>query len=237
MTKRIDSAPLAAIRLALKDQAITLQPVMNQVSALPVDADLEYYFVPADFMKFYQPYHRPGQPLKNLKLINYERPAISLSFYFKHKYKIKRDVDPQEVLRHVREHRDELLNKSLTSVLSIKEQKELQETDDLLRQIRDHPEAYQYCFSNYHHYYKYWYCSYRFFEDEDKTQAASGTEHLLKHTERLEGNRIERLNIIFVDPYYITRQVPQDNKLIDRELETYPTRIRRGTITLYLRKL
>lgn len=236
MAKRTDSAPLDAIRLVLKEHAITLQPLVHQVSAMPVEADLEYYFVPAQHMGFYEPYYRPGQPFKNFKLVNYGRPAISLSFFFKHKYTIKRDVALQEVLRHLKEHRDALLNKSLLSVLGLGEQRELQQTDELLRQVREDPDAYQYCLSNYHHYYKYWYCSYRFFEDEAKTQNASYIEHLLKHTQRVEGQVHQRLNVIFVDPYYITRPVPQDNKLIDRELETYPQRIRQGVITLYVKK-
>ncbi|MGM9508801.1 hypothetical protein ACS5NO_13785 [Larkinella sp. GY13] len=236
MAKRVNNAPIEAIRLALKDQAISLQPIVNQVSALPVDSQLEYYFVPAKYMEFYRPYYRPGQPYKNLKLVNFDLPAISLSFFSKHKYTIDRDAHPDLVMRHLREHRELLFNRSLVGQLSSNQQRELQETNDLLRQIRNDPDAYQFCFSNYHHYYMYWYCSYRFFEDDAKTKLASSMEHLLKHTQRVAGQVHERLNIIFIDPYYITRPVPQDNKLIDRELETYPNQFKQGVTTLYVRK-
>lgn len=234
--KRDEEAPLTAIRLALKDHAVILEPFVNQVSALPVDDQLEYYFVPMQHMSFYKPYYRPGQPFKNLKLVNYQRPAIALSFYRKHKYKMDRNVGPIEAMNHLKERRDELLNLSMMGPLSQGQQDELRQTDTLLRTIRQEPEGYQFCLSNYHHYYHYWYCTFRYFEDEEKTQNSSDNEHLLKHTERVKGQVHERLNIIFIDPYYITRQVPYDNKLIDRELETYPHKFRNGITTLYVRK-
>ena len=116
------------------------------------------------------------------------------------------------------------------------QQQEPRHTNELMRAIRRDPHAYQLSFSNYHHYYRYWYCSFRYFEDDAHTQNATENEHLLKHTRRTEGWVSERLNIIFIDPHYITRPVPHDNKLIDRELETYPDRIQHERTALYIRK-
>ncbi|GAB4019246.1 hypothetical protein [Spirosoma koreense] len=234
--KRTDSAPLDALRIVLKQQAVSLTPVINQVSALPIDDALEYYFVPMEYMRQYQAYYRPGKPYKNLKLVNYEKPAISLSFFYKHKYSVQRTPTHEEVMLHLRNHRDELLNRSLMAQLSAAQNEQLQQTDQILRTLRDNPQAYKACFSNYHHYYRYWYCAYRYFEDATLTKAASGDEHLLKHTERIKGQIHERLNIIFIDPYYITRPVPNDNKFVDRELDTFPIQLRQGITTLYLRK-
>lgn len=62
-------------------------------------------------------------------------------------------------------------------------------------------------------------------------------EHMLKHTERIPGQVHERLNIIFIDPHYISRPVPHDHKLIDRELDTFPIHVRQGITTLYLHKV
>jgi hypothetical protein len=236
-TKREESAPLEAIRILLKEHTITLQPIVNQVSELPIDKELEYYFVPIQFMDIYKPYHRPGKPFKNLKLVNFERPAISLSFASKHKYTIERNVTHHEVVLHLKNYRDELLNKSLMQQLSPKQLGELQQADQLLRTIREQPDAYQACFSNYYHYYRYWYCTYRFFDDVAKTKTTTLNEHLLKHTERIRGQVNERLNIIFIDPQYITKPVPHDNKLVDRELDTFPIALRQGITTLYLRKM
>ena len=236
MAKRNDTAPIEALRVLLKPMAITLQPIDHQVSALPTDPDLEYYCVPAHHMDLFHPYYKPGLPYKNLKLINYGRPAISLSFFVKHKYQIKRDVDPQQALTYLQVHRDELFNRSFFDQLSTAQQQELRHTDELMRTIRRDPHAYQLSFSNYHHYYRYWYCSFRYFEDEAHTQNATENEHLLKHTRRTEGRVSERLNIIFIDPHYITRPVPYDNKLIDRELETYPDRIEHERTALYIRR-
>jgi hypothetical protein len=97
-----DNASLDALRILLKQQAVTLTPVVNQITALPVDPELEYYFIPVQFMNMYEAYYRPGKPFKNLKLVNYGKPAISLSFYSKHKYYIERRTDPDEVLQHLR---------------------------------------------------------------------------------------------------------------------------------------
>ncbi len=187
-------------------------------------------------MAHYAPFYRPGKPYKNLKLLNFNRPAISLSFFSKHKYAIQRQPQPDEVLLHLTTQRHELLNRSLVQPLTITQQQQLQQADELLRTLRQHPDAYQACFSNYHHYYQYWYCAFRYFEDATLTQAATSSEHLLKHTERVVGQVHERLNIIFIDPHYITRPVPHDHKRIDRELDTFPTQIRQGVTTLYLRK-
>ncbi len=234
---RDESAPLDALRVMLRQQAVNLQPVVNQISALPVDAQLEFYFVPMAFMELYRPFHRPGKPYKNLKLVNFERPAISLSFFMKHKYKIERHVPINQIIQHLKDYRDELLNRSLFEQLSARQLQDLQHHDELLRRVRQQPQAFEYCLSNYHHYYHYWYCTFRYFSDPSQLLLDSDNEHLLKHTERIKNQVHERLNIIFIDPAYISRPVPYDNKLVDRELDTYPTQIRQGITTLYIRPL
>jgi hypothetical protein len=235
-TSREEEAPLYALRQVLKAQAISLSPTVNQISNIPPpDKHLEYYFIPMQFMQEYKPYHRPGKPLKNLKLINYDRPAISLSFFYKHKYSIERTVSHADVLQHIKNYRDELLNRSLMQQLSVSQLQELRQTDHILRTIRDNPQAYQACFSNYHHKYYYWYCTYRYFDDLAAMTTSTTSEHMLKHTERVGHPVHERLNIIFIDPEYITQDMPHDHKLIDRELKTFPIQLRQGITTLYLK--
>ncbi len=235
-TKREQYVPLDALRLMLQTHAMPLAPISHQVKDLPIDSQLEYYFVPMHLSHHYKHYFRPGKPFRNLKLVNFDKPAISLSFFFKHKYAIQRTPDPSLVIHHLAQHRAALLDRSITNQLSAAQQQDLQQTDHILRTLRDDPEAYQVCFSNYYHYYKYWYCSYRYFEDDQQTLTANSSEHLLKHTQPAEDFSHERLNIIFIDPDYISRPVPNDNKRIDRELETYPLRIKEGLTTLFLRK-
>ena len=235
-TKRDGEAPLEALRLVLNQHAITLEPLKHQISALPDDAQVEYYFVPMQFMKEYAPFHQPGQPIKNLKLVNFGRPAVSISFFKKHKYDVKREPKPQEVIRHLQDARDELQQRALFEQLSAGQLRRLQDYDQILREMRRQPDAYECCFSNYHHYYHYWYCTFRYFTDATLTQLDTDNEHLLKHTERIKGQVHQRLNIIFVDPHYITRTVPFDNKLVDRELERFTSRIEQGKTALYIRK-
>jgi len=235
--KRTAEAPLDALRLFMTAHAVQLTPIANQVSALPVDPELEYYFIPMQHMQEYAPYFRPDElPYKNLKLVNYGRPAISLSFYSKHKYTVRRNASQADILLHLKTFRDELLNRSLVQQLTVQQQGKLREADELFRTLRDNADQYETCFSNYHHYYRYWYCSYRYFEDATQVKAETSSEHLLKHTERIEGQVHERLNVIFIDPTFITRPVPHDHKLIDRELASFPIQIRQGVTTLYLRK-
>ncbi|CCH57637.1 hypothetical protein BN8_p06836 (plasmid) [Fibrisoma limi BUZ 3] len=243
--KQSDLAPLAAIRIVLNQCKTELVPVVHQVSDLPSAKDfpdLEYYFVPAEHMELYRPYHRPGKPYKNFKLVNFERPAIKLTFYYKHKYHIDRGVRVESALTLLKEQRDELFAKSFMNQLSAAQQQKLQDIDILIRAIRETPEKFEFCTSNYEHYYKYWYCSYRYFEDAEQTKTGTVNEHLLKHVEAPEDKRanqssIERLNVIFIDSKFITRPVPYDNKLIDRVLETYPNRISYGKSSLYIRSL
>lgn len=105
----------------------------------------------------------------------------------------------------------------------------------VVRSVHDQPDRHRFCFSNYHHYYKYWYCSFRYFENEERTQTGTDNEHLLKHTERIKGKVNERINVIFIDQEYITRPVPYDNLVVDRELDTYPYRFPLGTMALYVK--
>ncbi|GHB87882.1 hypothetical protein GCM10007390_50010 [Persicitalea jodogahamensis] len=221
----------------LQTQRVQLEPITNQISALPNDPKLEYYFIPVNFMKEYKAYHREGKtPFKNLKLVNYGKPAISLSFFSKHKYTVKKENEPEKILLHLKNHREELLEQSLFKQLDSEQSRHLKQVDELFRTLRENPDAYQTCFSNYHHYYRYWYCTFRYFEDKTETKAETDSAHLLKHTERIKGQVHERLNVIFIDPDHITRPVPYDNKRVDRELDTYPIKIKQGTTTLYLRK-
>lgn len=237
-TQRQKNADLKAVRLLVNAQSIQLVPLTNQVSALPHDPELEYYFIPMEFMKDYKPYFPADMaPYKNLKLVNFKKPAISLSFFSKHKYTVKRDNDPEAILLHLKNHREELMEYSLFKPLDGEQEKQLRQIDELFRNFRANPDAYQTCFSNYHHYYRYWYCSYRYFEDSANTKADSESVHLLKYTERIKGQVHERLNIIFIDMNYITQPVPYDNKLVDRELETYPIQIKQGTTTLFIKKI
>lgn len=236
--KQSDLVPLPAIRLVLKHCKTDLQPIIHQVNALPIESDLEYYFVPAEFTELFRPYYRPGKPYKNFKLINFERPAISLTFYNKHKYQISRGIRMESALAILKEQRDQLYTKSFMDQLTLGQQQKLQEIDVLLRAIRQTPEKFEFCSSNYEHYYRYWYCSFRFFEDTEQTKTGTINEHLLKHVPAPnDQSTIERLNVIFIDPKFITRPVPYDNKLIDRELETYPNRVSYGQSSLYIRSI
>lgn len=240
--KPSDLAPLPAIRLVLNTCKTDLRPIVHQVSALPTELDLEYYFVPAQYMEMFRPYYRPGKPYKNLKLVNFERPAISLTFYNKHKYQIDRGIKPETAEAILKEQRDNLYARSFLDQLTLNQQQKLQDVDNLLRAIRLTPEKYQFCSSNYHHYYRYWYCSFRYFEDADLIKTGTANEHMLKHTQRTNERSAEqlvseRLNIIFIDPKYITRPVSYDNKLIDRELETYSEKVSYGKSSLYIRLL
>ncbi|WP_018620756.1 hypothetical protein [Spirosoma luteum] len=238
--KQSDLLPLPAIRQLLKSCTTLLQPLTHQVSALPKETDLEYYFVPAEQMELFRPYYRPGKPFKNLKLVNFERPAISLTFYNKHKYKIDRGIKPDSAHDILKEQRDNLYARSFLDELTPGQHQKLQDIDSLLRAIRQSPDQFQFCVSNYHHYYRYWYCSFRYFEDTEEIKTGTANEHMLKHTQRTDERSTEklineRLNIIFIDTKYITRPVPYDNKLIDRELETYTDRVNFGKAALYIR--
>lgn len=234
--KREDEVPLDTLRLVLKTRAIKLDPLIHEIKNVPDDASLEIYFLPMHYMKEFKPFHRPGKPIKNLKLVNYDKPAVSLSFYSKHKYSIQRDAPQADVAFHLKNYRDELLNRSLVQQLSSAQQQQLQQVDQILRTIRQQPDAYQACFSNYHHFYYYWYCTYRYFDDLASQKTSTSSEHLLKHTERPGHEVHQRVNIIFVDMEHIKKPMANDHKQIDRELDTYPIQLRQGITTLYLRK-
>lgn len=132
MAKRSHQAPLEARRLLLESMSMTLQPLTHQINALPDETDLEYYFVPVERMSLFLPYHRPGQPYKNLKLVNFDRPTISLTFFPKHKYTVQRDITPQQAQDVLLVYREQLSKRSLTGAFTALQEKELQHIDTLL---------------------------------------------------------------------------------------------------------
>ena len=193
-------------------------------------------------MDLFHPYYRPGKPYKNLKLVNFGKPAISLTFYNKHKYQLDRSIKVDAAQAILRQERDTLYARSFLDQLSVSQQRQLQEMDTLLRAIDQAPDQFQFCVSNYYHFYRYWYCSFRFFEDSQQLKTGTLNQHMLKHTQRTDERSTqqsisERLNIIFIDPKFITRPVAYDNKFVDRELETYPQQVNFGKASLFIRSI
>lgn len=231
-SKQVDLQLIRSLALPIALQLNTLE---HQVTGLPDDKDLEFYFIPHTEKVLFAPYLRK-KPYRNLKLISYEHPATSLSFFFKHKYTLEKEVPLNEVITYVEHHiamEEERLgqNPGLTRAAT----STLPNLRMLLNQLRQHPDSLNWCMSNYHLHYRYWYLTYRYFTDEKGDQSDTRNTHLLKHEQRTPSRRQEKVNLIFVDSEGIQRDIPNDNKQIDRYLASFPHRIEEGTLWLYWR--
>lgn len=230
--KQVD---LQLVRSLAMPVALQLNPLEHQITALPDDKDLEFYFIPHTEKVLFAPYLRK-KPYRNLKLISYEHPATSLSFFFKHKYTLEKDVPLPEVVAYVENHiameeerlmQNPALNQSSSTTLP--------KLHALLNQLRQRPDSLNWCLSNYHLHYRYWYLTYRYFTDETGDKSDTRNTHLLKHEQRTPSRRQEKVNLIFVHSEGIHRDIPNDNKQIDRYLALFPNRIEEGTQWLYWR--
>ena len=185
---------------------------------------------------------------RTIKLINYNKPAISISYFQKHKYVLNKKPKTEEVAGLL-ESQIKKLNKKLaeieTAIQNLKEselsfqpsfeKRALELTEEIKYHYRflNNLDTCDFAISNYSRYYIYSYINYKYYHQGG---IESGNSHLIKHTFDKEGEiAVERTNVIFVDIEAITKPVPYDNKKITDYLATFPDKINCGTFDLYIK--
>lgn len=185
---------------------------------------------------------------KTVKLINYGRPAVRMSFFSKHKYWLKKPHDLTD------EERDEYITDYLNnlSLGIIQLQNRLDTTPPLVQaetrqriyvtqqeveawqQIQEQSSQYELAVSTYQRGYAYLYVSYKYLLPTGEYDNAS--EHLLHHIRDRVGKITQsKQNVIFVDMAEIHRVHPQQNKEIENYLNRFPLKSTSGPKWLYAR--
>jgi hypothetical protein len=185
---------------------------------------------------------------KTIKLINYGRAAVKMSFYSKHKYWLKKPQDMTDDERddYITEHVNTLLQVVMQLRTKIDQQPPLAQAEtrsriealsgelDAWQLIRSRSQAYELAVSTYQRGYAYLYVSYKFLLPTGEYENAS--EHLLHHTRDRIGNITQtKQNVLFVDMNEINRVHPQQNKEIEAYLGRFAHKSASGAVRLYAR--
>ena len=185
---------------------------------------------------------------KTVKLINYGKPAVKMSFYSKHKYWLKKPHDLTDEERHnyitdhlnTLSHSIGLLQAKLDHQPSVAQVEMHRRIDAGLKEIdawqliQSRVQQYDLAVSTYQRGYAYLYISYKFMLPSGEYDNES--EHLLHHTRDRIGTITQtKQNIIFVDISEINRVHPQQNKEIESYLGRVSQKSTTGAARLYAR--
>jgi hypothetical protein len=185
---------------------------------------------------------------KTVKLINYGKPAVRMSFFSKHKYWLKKphDLTDEERMDYLSEHISNLYAsihklQEFGSSASPLARVEMSQRIKIIRQeikqwqlIRQHSASYDLSVSTYQRGYAYLYINYKFMLPSGEYD--NEQEHLLHHTRDRMGNVTrQKQNIVFVNVAEINRVHPQQNKEIENYLKKFSIKSSFGPKWLYAR--
>lgn len=173
---------------------------------------------------------------RHIKLVNFGRAAIQLSFFQKHKYFIDKKPKRPEVEGALNAHLETLVEQHDESD-STEAKQHLSSQITKYRTVLKRLDAYQFAFSNYSRYYTYDYVMYRYFVQKTQFRAIdSANAHLIKHTTNRDGQiTVERTNVIFVDAEALRKRHSYDNKRAESFLAGFTEAIDCGKYDLYIR--
>ncbi len=185
---------------------------------------------------------------KTVKLINYGRPAVRMSFFSKHKYWLKKphDITEEERDQHIVDYLNTLsltINQLQSKIdhlqpLAQAECRQriyaIQQQAEAWQNVQQQSSQYELAVSTYQRGYAYLYISYKYQLITGEYDNAS--EHLLHHIRDRIGNITQsKQNIIFVNMAEISRVHPQQNKEIENYLNQFALKSNSGPKWLYAR--
>lgn len=235
-----------------------LTKIMNHVPKLRADRegwDIEgdwtdtgtIYFVDA----VYQPYFTRfiDFDCRSIKVVNYGRPAVRLSFFREHKFWVlkNKDLPRDEKIARIQLYLNDLGNKTdrLLSKLHKLSGSELtkakadialwQSEQTAWKELMQNVDRIEMAISNYERVHKYVTLNYKFMLNEEG-DFANAQEHMLNPQKDRSGTINQpRFNVIFVDTDHIRRDHPYQHKQIDKYLNRFGLKSQAGLYTLYAR--
>lgn len=206
----------------------------------------DIHFVDSKYMTAFALWRDFG--CKTVKLINYGRPAIRMSFFSKHKYWLKKphDLTDEERDQHIVDYLNTLsatINQLQSKIdylppLAQTESRQrihaIQQEAEAWQNVHQQSSQYELAISTYQRGYAYLYISYKYqllTGEYDNT-----SEHLLHHIrDRIGTITQSKQNIIFVNMAEINRVHPQQNKEIENYLNRFVLKSSSGSKWLYAR--
>lgn len=185
---------------------------------------------------------------RSIKLVNYGKPAVRLTFFKKHKYWLLKNADlsREDKQLRIKNYINELLVKAeiMTDNLDIlpgfkqAEQRGkiggMREEIQAWRQVLEQIDDFDLAVSNYQRDYQYVTLNYKY--RLDTGEYANGQEHLLNPQRDNQGVITQpRYNLIFIDVREIEREHPHQHKEIENYLNTFSLITQSGKQQLYAR--
>lgn len=228
---------------ALHSLVKSLTPMILEVDKHNVNEipnHLKIIFIEKEFMPSFAP--MADDDIRSCKIINFGKPAVELSFFTKHKYYLKKKINPAYIRDFLVMQLNELIEKKdeIISLIPLKMEKESlellkEQLDSFIRQIEDlkniidNLEQYDFAISNYEMGYLYTELSYKYQTSEGNYD--NENSHIIKNNE-LE----ERINVIFIDEQAIQKPIANQQKKIDAYLATFPIQFSEPSKVIYLKK-
>lgn len=230
---------------------ITLVPGSHNVNMIP--DDLNIHFIASERMKDFEPFK--ASDIRTLKLVNYGNPAVEVYFYLKHKYFVDKKQTKESIYGILQAYQNDLEQQQQAILLSMKrayatlpmnEMKGLvdvymTEMDVLNKQaaywseMKERLEDMEYIVSNYEHNFQYYELGYKYW-DAELLEYVIYNSHMVKNqTNRIGQVTQERHNIIFVDEKAIAVPIPNQHKVVEKFLATFPEKFKLGTRTVYFK--
>lgn len=177
-------------------------------------------------------------PFDKLKFVNWEKPAVRITYYDKHKYWLTKDdqlgiLTKSEYIQDYLNYLDTKQSKLMEKLNALPPGHSGQVLQDKLlalkqqqqhwQQVLQHPEAYEMVVSTYYSDYRYWYVGYKYRVDE--TTFDNEAVHLLSPIRESGGQIVAtKLNVIFVDTEAILLDHDYQHKEIDGYLRQFDIR-------------
>lgn len=230
---------------------IILVPGSHNVNIIP--EDLNIHFIATERMKDFELFKEAD--IRTLKIVNYGKPAVELYFFLKHKYFVDKKQTEESIYGILQTYQNDLREQQQAILLSMKkaytmlpmnEMKDLVdsymgEMDALNKQaayweeMEGRLEDMEYVVSNYEHNFQYYELGYKYW-DAELLEYVIYNSHMVKNQTNRNGEVTqERHNIIFVDEKAIAVPIPNQHKVVEKFLATFPEKFKLGTRMVYFK--
>lgn len=230
---------------------ITLVPGFHNINMIP--DDLNIHFIASELMENFEVFK--DSDIRTVKLVNYGKPAVALSFFLKHKYFVDKKQPKDSIYRILKTYQKELEEKQKTLLLRMKNAYETlpmdkmkaladsyaEEMNGLTQELAHWSEQerlldkMEWVVSNYEHNFEYYELGYKYW-DSALLEYVIYNSHMIKNQTNRAGKVSQiRHNIIFVDKQAIGVHIPNQHKVVEKFLASFPQKFKSGTRTVYLK--
>ena len=209
--------------------ALTLTPDVHNLNEHP---PAPVVFLDSRTSPVLAPWSRDNFDCREIKLVNLDKPAISLKFFIKHKYQVDKQPDPALITMTLTNQVNELAEYLQTHP----DEETARARYELLQHVRSNPAEYRFAVSNFYRNYQYPYVSFRYAEG---TGYATENTHLIAPPKGEKVNPNEppafpHYNVMMIDAEGIQKPRPaNDHAQAEAFLSTFAHQFNMGKRDLF----